>query len=580
MGIRVDGASDLISASDGTLTIEGQSVNTTGIVTASGGVKVGTAATIHSTGQFNIGVAATIFANGNATFSGIVTAASYSGIDSDKISELNTQVECVDTGSDGHITFDTDGAERARFDPGGRLLLGATASQDVYTTSLVQIQGTTAATSTMSILGQGRSPYFSLGATGGSSLGAVTAVAADARLGQITFCGADGTDVNTHSCSIAGYCDGSVSSNTVPGRIVFKTSTGASELERIRITSAGKIGINTTATSSLVQLYGAQDGEGTVKGQLTIKDTAAYNATPQAGVIFQIHHASDNSQAIVAGIRGLKANAADGDYDGCLAFDTRKHGQVAHEAARFTEDSNLKLPDDAKIELGGVQTGSGDLQIYHTAGDYSYIKDGSGRQYIQSNRVYMQNNAGDENLIYAEADDGVYLYFNNSTKLATTNTGVSVTGSVTPSGGIYLGGAGGGNYLDDYEKGTWTPAINSGFTVSMHASNQGHYIKVGKLVYYQAYVRVDTLSGSSGETYAMIKGLPFAHNGPGGIESNIVVGWTYGLAGDVYYGYIDDNTTQMVLLDHPSSGSRDHLGPGEVWQTGARMSVSGCYEVD
>ena len=79
MGIRIDGASDQISASDGSLTIEGQSVNTTGIVTASGGIKVGTAATIHSTGQFNIGVAATIFANGNATYSGIVTAASYIG---------------------------------------------------------------------------------------------------------------------------------------------------------------------------------------------------------------------------------------------------------------------------------------------------------------------------------------------------------------------------------------------------------------------------------------------------------------------------------------------------------------------
>ena len=61
MGIRIDGASDLINATDGSLTIEGQSVNTTGIMTASGGIKVGTAATIHSTGQFNIGVAATVF---------------------------------------------------------------------------------------------------------------------------------------------------------------------------------------------------------------------------------------------------------------------------------------------------------------------------------------------------------------------------------------------------------------------------------------------------------------------------------------------------------------------------------------
>ena len=65
MGIRIDGASDQISAADGSLTIEGQSINSTGIVTASGGFEVGTAATIYSTG--------------NATFSGIVTASSFEG---------------------------------------------------------------------------------------------------------------------------------------------------------------------------------------------------------------------------------------------------------------------------------------------------------------------------------------------------------------------------------------------------------------------------------------------------------------------------------------------------------------------
>ena len=78
MGIRIDGARDLVSATDGSLTIEGQSVNTSGMMTATGGIKVGTAATIHSTGQFNIGVAATIFASGNATFAGIVTASAVS----------------------------------------------------------------------------------------------------------------------------------------------------------------------------------------------------------------------------------------------------------------------------------------------------------------------------------------------------------------------------------------------------------------------------------------------------------------------------------------------------------------------
>ena len=67
MGIRVDGTQDLINASDGSLTIEGQQINTTGIVTAAGGFKVGTAISI---GQYS---------PGNATFSGIVTAANFVG---------------------------------------------------------------------------------------------------------------------------------------------------------------------------------------------------------------------------------------------------------------------------------------------------------------------------------------------------------------------------------------------------------------------------------------------------------------------------------------------------------------------
>ena len=89
MGIRIDGATDLINATDGSLTIEGQSINTTGIVTATGGFKVGTAASIYSNGNVTAGiVTATEFAvgtsvtigktNGNATFAGIVTANQFS----------------------------------------------------------------------------------------------------------------------------------------------------------------------------------------------------------------------------------------------------------------------------------------------------------------------------------------------------------------------------------------------------------------------------------------------------------------------------------------------------------------------
>ena len=65
MGINIVGARDLVSAADGSMTIEGFSIHSTGIGTFTGGIQVGPAATISS--------------NGNATLSGILTATAYHG---------------------------------------------------------------------------------------------------------------------------------------------------------------------------------------------------------------------------------------------------------------------------------------------------------------------------------------------------------------------------------------------------------------------------------------------------------------------------------------------------------------------
>ena len=140
MGISIDGTRDLVSAGDGSLTIEGFSLNSTGIGTFSGGIKVGTAATVSDIGNIaaagivtanggiQVGTAATIFANGNMTVSGILTASSFSGIDSDKISEGNTEVEAIDTGSDGHVKMTTEGTERIRIFSDGNVQMGTVTS--------------------------------------------------------------------------------------------------------------------------------------------------------------------------------------------------------------------------------------------------------------------------------------------------------------------------------------------------------------------------------------------------------------------------------------------------------------------
>ena len=62
---------------------------------------------------------------------GVVTATSYygdgsnlTGIAADKIFEGNTEVETIDTGSNGHIKFTTEGTEKVRITSAGRVAIG------------------------------------------------------------------------------------------------------------------------------------------------------------------------------------------------------------------------------------------------------------------------------------------------------------------------------------------------------------------------------------------------------------------------------------------------------------------------
>ena len=77
------------------------------------------------------GIGATLSITGGANFAGIVTASSFSGdgsdltgIDATKIITGNTQVQTIDTGSDGHIKFTTEGSERARIIANGNIGIG------------------------------------------------------------------------------------------------------------------------------------------------------------------------------------------------------------------------------------------------------------------------------------------------------------------------------------------------------------------------------------------------------------------------------------------------------------------------
>ena len=77
-------------------------------------------------------------------------------------------------------------------------------------------------------------------------------------------------------------------------------------------------------------------------------------------------------------------------------------------------------------------------------------------------------------------------------------------------GGLYVGGTGTANKLDDYEEGTWTPSV-VGFTTS---SSEGYYRKVGSQVtVWFKYTSTTNLSSSFAYD---INGLPFTPTHYGG----------------------------------------------------------------
>jgi hypothetical protein len=76
------------------------------------------------------------------------------------------------------------------------------------------------------------------------------------------------------------------------------------------------------------------------------------------------------------------------------------------------------------------------------------------------------------------------------------------------SGGVYLGGTGSANLLDDYEEGTWNVSVTGQSTNGSAGTAAGTYTKVGRKVTASVYFTCD--QSPSGTNALFISGLPFA----------------------------------------------------------------------
>ena len=89
----------------------------------------------------------------------------------------------------------------------------------------------------------------------------------------------------------------------------------------------GNVGIGTTSTDIPLEVWGDGGGGGENQyGTLRLRDTAAYNASPEAGVGFGGKYANAGNITTFSQIRGSKENSTDANYAGDLSFWTSQHG--------------------------------------------------------------------------------------------------------------------------------------------------------------------------------------------------------------------------------------------------------------
>ena len=463
----------------GTTTVD--VLNVTGAFTSLGidDNATSTAITLSSGGNVGIGTASPTF---TAAYGGLHIHSTYpelhmTGTDSGsgagdgfKIQKNSANHVYLWNYENAFMAFGTNNTERLRIDSSGNVGIG-TSSPDVN----------------LSVFGS-------------------TAVGADVG-GEISIGGFYDGSSKTSYGSIAGVNQNGTGNTS--GQLLFKTRTNFGSLtERMRIDSSGNVGIGTSSPSGALHISRSDDA------RLKLTDTGdsctfmvrsdGANTSIGTDTAHPVRFMTNNTEAMRLDSSGnllvgttSTTPAVSNDSDGIAL---QANGTVQFSANNTTTAIiNRKSTDGTILQFRKDGTTVGSIGTY---GGASYYGGPSGG--LMFNGVNINPTNGTATRVDATNDIGAGAYRFKDLYL---------------SGGVYLGGTGAANKLDDYEEGTFTPTLDfgSGNTGITYNSQTGKYVKVGSLVSVWIYIALSNKGTSTGQ--ASIGGLPFTINTPAGVFS-------------------------------------------------------------
>jgi len=153
------------------------------------------------------------------------------------------------------------------------------------------------------------------------------------------------------------------------------------------------------------------------------------------------------------------------------------------------------------------------------------------------------------------------------------------------SGGVYLGGTGSANKIEDYEEGTWTPNFyvrsnRSQNVFTSYAVESGVYTKVGRVVSCTATVRAGGTKDNNPSNDVCIN-LPFTARNAGLQQGSIDINYinNFPALNDTYRmftGFIDSNNDEICFRRLNTDGTNLNVECDEIG-TGAEIYLNITY---
>lgn len=270
-----------------------------------------------------------------------------------------------------------------------------------------------------------------------------------------------------------------------------------------------------TDGSSWIEIDYLRNTGGTVSGAVTITSASATAlAVGPNGTTNPVFEVDASTASAAAGLKVTGAVAA---------------GTVAVAVISSGAAANLSL--DAKgtgtITLGGTSTGAitltraTTLSAALTYGGVTLTNavTGTGKMVLDAAPTFTNGITVSAGTSALQAVTGTTGTFTGLFDLSAATAGqVKFPASQNASADV--------NTLDDYEEGSWTPAVGGTAT---YTTQSGNYVKVGKLVYAQFSLAINLIGTGSATT---VSGLPFTVGSAG----SVVVG---------YFGSLATNVGQM-----------------------------------